>query len=111
MINRPSVTLVSLIALVTLLPNQSARADAIDGSWCFKGRHLAIEGPKMLTPGGKSINGDYDRHGFTYKAPVGEKEAGSMVFIASIDDDFMEFRVGSEQSDPQVWRRCAAPTS
>lgn len=102
---------VALMALALFLPDQSARADAIDGSWCFKGRHLAIEGPKMLTPGGKSIEGDYDRHGFIYKAPSGEKEAGSTVFIVSIDDESMAFRVGSEQAAPQVWRRCAAPTS
>lgn len=88
-----------------------ARADAIDGSWCYMGRHLAIEGPKMLTPGGKSISGEYDRHGFIYKAPSGEKEAGSMVYIVQLHEEAMEFRVGSEQAKPEVWKRCAAPTS
>lgn len=93
------------------VPEQAARADAIDGSWCFKGRHLAIDGPKMLTPGGKTIEGEYDRHGFIYNAPADEREAGATVYIAQLDEESMEFRVGSEQGNPQVWRRCAAPTS
>ena len=98
-------------AIVAIAPVHQAMADAIDGSWCFKGRHLAIEGPKMLTPGGKTIKGEYDRHGFIYKAPAGEKEAGSTVYISQLDEEAMEFRVGSEQNKPQIWRRCAAPTS
>lgn len=111
MIKRRTAIPGAFVALIVSFSFQSAHADAIDGSWCFKGRHLAIEGPKMLTPGGKTIEGDYDRHGFIYNAPAGEKEAGSTVFIATIDDEAMEFRVGSEQAKPQVWRRCAAPTS
>lgn len=111
MISRRMTMLTALGVLALFWSDQSARADAIDGSWCFQGRHLAIEGPKMLTPGGKTINGEYDRHGFIYKAPAGEKEAGSTVYIVQLHEEAMEFRVGSDQAKPQVWRRCAAPTS
>ena len=111
MISRRMIYSAILVVLALPITNQPALADAIDGSWFFKGRHLAIEGPKMLTPGGKTINGDYDRHGFIYKAPKGEKEAGSMVYIVQLHEEAMEFRVGSDQAKPQVWRRCAAPTS
>jgi hypothetical protein len=88
-----------------------ARADAIDGSWCYKGRHLAIEGPKILIPSGKQITGDYDRHGFTYKVPPGDKGAGTSIIMGILDDETMELRVGTDQAEPEIWRRCAAPVS
>jgi hypothetical protein len=111
MTTRKLTVLGAFVMLAAILLDQPVQADAIDGNWCFKGRFLSIDGPKMLTPGGKTINGEYDRHGFIYKAPSGEKEAGAMVFIASIDDETMEFRVGSDKEKPQIWHRCAAPTS
>jgi hypothetical protein len=94
-----------------LLAATVARADAIDGSWCYMGRHLAIEGPKILTPSGKQLTGNYDRHGFIYKVPAGEKGAGTSIFMGILDDETMELRVGSEQGKPEVWHRCAAPVS
>jgi hypothetical protein len=72
---------------------------------------LAIEGPNILIPSGKQITGDYDRHGFIYKVPPGDKGAGSTIFMGILDDETMELRVGSEQAKPEVWRRCAAPVS
>jgi hypothetical protein len=88
-----------------------ARADAIDGSWCYKGRHLAIEGPQIRIPSGKQITGDYDRHGFMYKVPPGDKGAGTSIFMGILDDETMELRVGSEQARPEMWYRCATPIS
>lgn len=44
---------VCLVAGAVSMGTGDARADAIDGSWCYKGRHLAIEGPKILIPSGK----------------------------------------------------------
>lgn len=89
----------------------AAQADAIDGSWCYKGRHLAIEGPSILIPSGKQITGDYDRHGFIYKVPPGDKGAGTSIFMGILDDETMELRVGSQEAQPEIWRRCAAPVS
>ena len=89
----------------------AARADAIDGSWCYKGRHLAIEGPSILIPSGKQITGQYDRHSFVYQVPPGDKGAGTSIFMVLLDEDTMTLRTGSEQSEPEVWRRCAAPVS
>lgn len=101
----------SIVAGAVSMAATAARADAIDGSWCYKGRHLAIEGPKILIPSGKQITGDYDRHGFIYTVPAGDKGAGSSIFMGVLDDETMELRVGSEQAKPEVWRRCAAPVS
>ena len=100
-----------IVAGAVLMVAIAARADAIDGSWCYKGRHLAIEGPKILIPSGKQVTGDYDRHGFIYKVPPGEKGAGSSIIMGVLDDETMELRVGSELAKPEVWHRCAAPIS
>ena len=48
-------------------------ADAIDRDWCHQGKRLKIDGPDLLTSGGKRMQGLYDRHGFEYKAPAGEE--------------------------------------
>ena len=101
-----------LVAIgLVALDGSPARADAIDGSWCYKGRHLAIEGPSILIPSGKQITGDYDRHGFVYKVPPGDKGAGSRIIMIILDDETMELRVGSEEAKPEIWRRCQAPVS
>ena len=100
-----------LIAGTILMVATAAHADAIDGSWCYKGRHLAIEGPKILIPSGKQITGDYDRHGLIYMVPPGDRGAGTSIFMVILDDETMELRAGSEQAKPEVWRRCAAPVS
>ncbi len=101
-----------LIALA-LMPvfTGPAAADAIDGHWCYGSRHLAIKGSTILTPGGKSMTGKYDRHAFLYTAPAGETEAGSQVFMVLRDEETMERRVGTETAPAQVWRRCTAPSS
>jgi hypothetical protein len=99
------------IALALLFPCGPALADAIDGNWCFKGRHLAIDGPTILTPGGQTITGKYDRHAFVYMAPAGEAEAGTDVFMALLNEETMEFRAGGENAPAQIWRRCTAPSS
>ncbi|MDA0653251.1 MAG: hypothetical protein O3C49_08250 [Proteobacteria bacterium] len=102
---------VYVAAGAVLLAATAARADAIDGSWCYRGRHLAIEGPKILTPSGKQLTGNYDRHAFIYKVPAGAKGAGTSIFMGVLDDETMELRVGSELAKPEVWHRCAAPVS
>ena len=99
------------VMLLIVLHAGPASADAIDGNWCYKGRHLAIDGPTILTPGGKSMKGNYERHGFTYMAPAGEQEAGLQVVMVLLDEDTMQFRAGPESVEPQVWRRCTAPSS
>ena len=96
---------------VVLLSGSPALADAIDGDWCNAGRHLAIEGPTIVTPGGRTIKGNYERHAFAYLAPEGEKEAGLQIFMVLLDEETMEFHPGSESAPGQIWRRCVAPGS
>ena len=88
-------------------------ADAIDGHWCHaaSGKSLSIDGPTITTPGGNTITGDYDRHGFRYIIPASEQPAGKAVAMSVIDDDNMQLTGGFAGSSVQDWQRCAQPTS
>ncbi len=100
-----------LVALAPLAPAGSAWADAIDGHWCFAdGRRLSISGPDLVTPGGKRMAGDYDRHAFAYVVPDGELGAGSTVFMVQLNEETIWVRIGTPPSaggDSETWRRCS----
>ncbi len=88
----------------------AARADAIDGHWCFTdGRSVSIDGPNIITPGGQKSTGDYDRHGFDYVVPAGETGAGTRVVMNQMDDEHITVQEGEAKA--KIWRRCARPTS
>jgi hypothetical protein len=79
--------LAAAIMAASLLPAKPALADRIDGNWCYTdGRHLSIDGPAIITPGGTSMTGEYDRHGFRYVVPEGEADAGAQVDMIQFDD-------------------------
>ncbi|HET6468801.1 MAG TPA: hypothetical protein VFG43_10530 [Geminicoccaceae bacterium] len=87
-----------------LATGETARADAIDGNWCAgDGRTLTIAGPRLVTPGGASITGDYDRHGFAYVVPPGEPGAGGRVAMVLLNEDTVRIVAGLE---PAIWHRC-----
>ena len=89
-----------------LLAAQPARADAIDGDWCrADGKRMSIRGPAIVTPGGKQIQGDYDRHFFSYVVPAGEAGAGNKVSITLLGEYLAHAREG-EAGALQEWRRC-----
>jgi hypothetical protein len=101
-----SILLIAMAALPT-----AAWADAIDGDWCFAdGKHLSIEGPRIVTPGGTTMNGDYDRHGFAYVVPVNEPGAGSKVTMILLDEETMQLQLETAGGKPQTWRRCKLTT-
>lgn len=115
MIGRHLVTTASFV-MVLLVSVGPARADAIDGNWCYSdGRSMSIDGPQIVTPGGKRMTGNYNRHAFTYVAPKGEPGAGSMINMILIDEDTLNLTVGGSSAEPrkgkvQVWRRCDLTT-
>ena len=87
-----------------------ARADAIDGHWCFSdGKRLFIEGSDIVTPGGARKTGEYDRHAFSYVIPPSEPGAGATVSMMQQDEELILVTVGDGPARP--WRRCAAATS
>jgi transposase InsO family protein len=86
-----------------------AFADKIDGDWCAAdGRHFFIDGPKIVTERGQTVQGDYRRHYFSYAIPEPAKDAGQVVRMALLD----EFDVDVTAGDATVerWKRCS-PTS
>ena len=100
-----------LVALALLAPAGHAWADAIDGHWCFAdGRRLSISGPDLVTPGGKRMTGEYDRHAFAYVVPGGEPGAGATVFMVQLDEETIWVKIGTPPSaagDSETWRRCS----
>ncbi len=104
-----------LVALALLAPAGPAQADAIDGHWCFAdGRRLSIQGSDLVTPGGKRMTGEYDRHAFAYVVPDGEAGAGSTVFMVQLNEETIWVKIGTPPSvagDSETWRRCSERVS
>jgi len=96
------------LAFLLLCP-LSARADAIDGTWCRGARTIHIDGPTIRTPGGKSLKGQYDRHGFSYTGPKGGYWAEKSVRMDLLDDETLQL-VAGEKGKAETWRRCKPTT-
>lgn len=110
MTSRLRVIVAACLCLAALLTAGGVRADAIDGTWCFKdGRHMIIDGPNILIPGGLRLQGLYDRHGFEYTVPDGQPQAGTTITMSLIDDDTMTVYPGT--APMQTWLRCRLQTS
>ena len=87
-----------------------ALADAIDGDWCHAdGRRLSISGPDIVTPGGKRLKGDYDRHHFSFVVPAAEPGAGATTYMILLSE--LELRLKPPAGEEQLWRRCGKPVS
>ena len=111
---RTFVLLSLLTGALLLAPLGPARADQIDGDWCFKdGRHMTIEGAKIRTPGGKRMTGLYDRHAFSYVVPEGELGAGGTTEMYQVNDEMIRVKPATAAADapPETWRRCRMQTS
>lgn len=82
-----------------------ARADAIDGNWCFTdGRRITINGPDVVIPNGTRMRGNYDRHHFSY-TPAG----GAPVNMTLQGEFAVTVREGDGPT--QIWRRCQPAVS
>ncbi|MBL8701700.1 MAG: hypothetical protein JNK67_25185 [Alphaproteobacteria bacterium] len=100
------------LALGLVLVAAGARADAIDGDWCSTdGRFMTIRGPAITTPGGAQIAGDYDRHHAAYVVPPTEPGAGQKVAMTLVNEQTVHAKRGAAEGAPEVWKRCARPTS
>ncbi len=97
------------VALAAL--SGTARADAIDGQWCaVDGKRIDINGPRIRTPGGTQMQGDYDRHGFRYVVPAAEPGAGGTVVMRLLSDNLMQLTPPGSAA-VQQWNRCGPPIS
>ena len=87
-----------------------AWADKIDGDWCFDdGRHLSIDGPRIVTPLGTHTQGDYFRHSFSYIVPAPEPAAGQTVRMLLLNENTMDLSLGGGATE--TWHRCAPDIS
>jgi hypothetical protein len=103
---RQRASFVLTAAAVILLAPALARADAIDGHWCAPdGRVMTIEGPRILTPGGNQIIGDYSRHAFSYLVPAGESDAGATIAMVLLNEETVRLRPANGAED-EIWHRC-----
>ena len=100
------IVVAAAVGAALLWQTAPATADAIDGDWCrADGKRMSIRGPAIVTPGGKQIQGDYDRHFFSYVVPAGEAGAGNKVSITLLGEYLAHAREG-EAGAVQEWRRC-----
>ena len=78
------------------LPAGVAWADQIDDDWCFSnGRHMAINGPEIVSPAGTQLIGVYERHSFCYVVPKEEPNAGSTVHMFQLNDETINVMTGA----------------
>jgi len=100
----------ALAASILVAAAGGARADKIDGDWCNgEGGHFSIEGPRITTDGGRTIEGRYYRHAFAYTIPAPEAGAGEDVQMILQDETTIVLRIGSAASAAtETWRRCDA---
>ena len=109
--------LFSLAAAATVSLSPEARADAIDGNWCYTdGRRMAINGPEIVTPAGTRTMGNYSRHYFSYKIPASDPMAGQSVYMALQNENTVNIATGADataaaQAPVEVWHRCPPATS
>ena len=88
----------------------AARADAIDGDWCYEdGKRLSINGPDIVTPAGNHLKGEYDRHHFSYVVPANEPGAGATIAMLLLSE--IQMRLRPPAGEEQLWRRCGKPVS
>lgn len=118
MSGRWMVGVLGLAAVATLLlPVQHARADAIDGNWCYvDGKRMAIDGPAIVTPGGTATTGHYTRHSFSYEVPAKDPGAGQTVFMQLLNENTVNVVMGADagsagKAPVQVWHRCPPAVS
>jgi hypothetical protein len=95
---------VALCLGVLIGATQTARADAIDGDWCYTTFNLNIQGSKIRTPSGVEIQGNYTRHSFSYTTPAGEAGGGVAVAMQLMGEELMQLTRAS--AAPELWRRC-----
>ncbi|MEZ5931548.1 MAG: hypothetical protein R3F54_06285 [Alphaproteobacteria bacterium] len=95
----------------TLAASVTARADQIDGDWCFPrdGRNLHIEGDDIVTPHGTATSGDYTRHAFRYVVPERDPGAGEEILMRQLNDETMVLT--RPDGGEETWKRCDFQTS
>ena len=90
-----------------------AAADAIDGNWCSgDGRTFTIRGSAIVTPRGNQLQGNYDRHFFSYVVPANEPGAGRTVNMTLLGENTVRIEADAANvSATEIWNRCGPSVS
>lgn len=88
-----------------LAPNLAA-ADAIFGCWSFEGERLEVTPTAVVTPGGASPAAKIDRHGASYVAPEGERDAGARLVFRQLNEELILRRIAGDRGAPEYWTPC-----
>lgn len=117
MLKKHAIAIAGLMLFVSVLGGSVVLADIIDGHWCSgDGRRLKINGNILITPGGRRIRGEYDRHHFVFTVPASEPNGGKDVDLVLVTPDVAHLRymAGSDErseTTPEIWTRCKEPLS
>ncbi len=104
---RASIIAATISVSAACLFAAPARADAIDGDWCFGGSHFVIEGNTIITPGRNTVQGQYYRYRFVYVVPANEPGAGSEISMLMIrGQELVHLTRAGQTGAPEVWQRC-----
>lgn len=98
-------------ALIVIATVQPSLADRIDGNWCSpEGRSISVDGPNVVTPGGRTITANYNRHHVDFEIPKGEPDSGNRFSADQLNDEEISvsiIRAGDAGADKAViWRQC-----
>jgi hypothetical protein len=94
-------------AALALVVGSAARADAIDGDWCYGALTLSIHGPRLVYPGGIEIVGRYTRHSFDFEPDANSPAAVAAMSMRLVNEETMLLsRAAAATETPETWRRC-----
>lgn len=110
MIKTASRRIVLSAALVIGAANPAA-ADAIYGCWSNGDERLEVTETSVTTTTGSSPEAQIDRHGATFIAPEGERDAGRRLVFRQLNDTTVArtVQLGAEQIAPperEFWQPC-----
>jgi len=100
--------LVAFLAVV--MTGSTALADQIPGHWCAPdgGRSIKVDHTSIVTPGGKTVQGNITRHHVDFVIPNGETDAGSTFNADQLSDEQIRVTIIRKDgtSPPEIWTPC-----
>ncbi|MEL6288142.1 MAG: hypothetical protein AAFQ42_02000 [Pseudomonadota bacterium] len=88
----------------------------LDGAWCSPaGERVEIDGTRVVTPGGRVVEGRLTEHALVLRVPDGERGAGDDLYFEPAGKGQLKVTtirpVQIEPGAHEDWSRCATTTS
>jgi hypothetical protein len=101
---------IACFAFAIVMSCATARADQIPGHWCAPdgGRSIKIDYASIVTPGGKTVQGNITRHHVDFVIPDGEQDAGATFNADQLSDEQIRVTIVRKDgtSPPEIWTPC-----